>query len=64
MEVGSDDKMMVDQVETNAIDSVTKSRREEAKKTLPWIEKYRPSTLQDLISHEEIVKTRTYAINR
>lgn len=24
---------------------------------LPWVEKYRPSTLDDLVSHEEIIKT-------
>uniref|UniRef100_A0ABD2WPQ7 Activator 1 subunit 5 n=1 Tax=Trichogramma kaykai TaxID=54128 RepID=A0ABD2WPQ7_9HYME len=25
--------------------------------SLPWVEKYRPNTLNDLISHEEIIKT-------
>ncbi|XP_018330316.2 replication factor C subunit 5 [Agrilus planipennis] len=31
--------------------------RPESNKNLPWVEKYRPSTLDDLVSHEEIIKT-------
>lgn len=30
---------------------------------LPWVEKYRPSTLQDLISHEDIIRTITKFID-
>ncbi|XP_065566111.1 replication factor C subunit 5-like [Artemia franciscana] len=30
---------------------------EEKSANLPWVEKYRPSRLEDLISHEDIVKT-------
>ncbi|KAH0537767.1 replication factor C subunit 5 [Cotesia glomerata] len=30
---------------------------------LPWVEKYRPSTLDDLISHEDIIKTINKFIN-
>ncbi|KAK6026089.1 hypothetical protein OSTOST_07991 [Ostertagia ostertagi] len=26
---------------------------------LPWVEKYRPESLTDMISHEEIIKTLT-----
>lgn len=26
------------------------------KSSLPWVEKYRPSTLSDLIAHEDIIK--------
>ena len=26
------------------------------KANLPWVEKYRPSTLQDLIAHEDIIQ--------
>ena len=29
----------------------------ETKDNLPWVEKYRPSALQDLISHEDIIGT-------
>ncbi|XP_044731068.1 replication factor C subunit 5 [Chrysoperla carnea] len=29
----------------------------EVKTNLPWVEKYRPSTLEDLVSHEDIIKT-------
>ncbi|KAG7308573.1 Replication factor C (RF-C) subunit [Plutella xylostella] len=29
----------------------------EANKNLPWVEKYRPSKLEDLVSHDDIVKT-------
>jgi len=27
--------------------------------SLPWVEKYRPNKLQDLVAHEDIVTTRT-----
>ena len=27
---------------------------------LPWVEKYRPKVLDDLISHENILKTRSF----
>ncbi|CAG9786793.1 unnamed protein product [Diatraea saccharalis] len=29
----------------------------EAQKNLPWVEKYRPSKLEDLVSHDDIIKT-------
>lgn len=29
----------------------------ETRVNLPWVEKYRPSTLDDLVSHEDIIKT-------
>ncbi|XP_059617806.1 replication factor C subunit 5 [Phlebotomus argentipes] len=32
-------------------------------KNLPWVEKYRPSTLDELISHEEIISTITKFID-
>lgn len=50
---------MVDAAENASVAATAESRRAEAKKTLPWIEKYRPATLADLVSHEDIVKTRT-----
>ena len=28
---------------------------------LPWVEKYRPATLDDLISHEEIISTSKFS---
>uniref|UniRef100_A0AC34QJI0 AAA+ ATPase domain-containing protein n=1 Tax=Panagrolaimus sp. JU765 TaxID=591449 RepID=A0AC34QJI0_9BILA len=31
--------------------------QEVAKKNLPWVEKYRPAKLDDLVSHKEIIKT-------
>ena len=31
-----------------------------AKASLPWVEKYRPATLDDLVSHKEIIKTSTF----
>jgi len=58
MEGDSSHHMMVDVPDSNVEDSASVSRKEASKKTLPWIEKYRPSTLHDLISHEEIVRTR------
>lgn len=29
---------------------------------LPWVEKYRPATLNDLISHQEIIQTSEFAL--
>lgn len=31
------------------------AHRETARKTLPWVEKYRPSSLEELVAHEDIV---------
>ncbi|KAJ8983969.1 hypothetical protein NQ317_008672 [Molorchus minor] len=33
--------------------------KNEQQANLPWVEKYRPNTLDDLVSHEDIVKTIT-----
>lgn len=30
---------------------------EETNKNLPWVEKYRPTKLDELVSHQEIIKT-------
>ena len=30
------------------------------KKNIPWVEKYRPSNLNDVIAHEEIVRTSNF----
>uniref|UniRef100_A0A0K0F7K2 Probable replication factor C subunit 5 (inferred by orthology to a C. elegans protein) n=1 Tax=Strongyloides venezuelensis TaxID=75913 RepID=A0A0K0F7K2_STRVS len=35
----------------------------EENKNLPWVEKYRPDTLDDLVSHKEIVNTLTKLID-
>ncbi|CAH1278333.1 unnamed protein product [Diabrotica balteata] len=32
-------------------------QKESQRVNLPWVEKYRPSTLDDLVSHEDIIKT-------
>lgn len=37
--------------------------KEEAPSTLPWVEKYRPATLSDLISQQDIVNTITRLID-
>jgi hypothetical protein len=29
-----------------------------AKQSLPWVEKYRPSSLDELIAHEDIISIR------
>ena len=34
-----------------------KKHIDDKKKNIPWVEKYRPSNLNDVIAHEEIVKT-------
>lgn len=38
-------------------ESSIQSRDNLIKKSLPWVEKYRPESLDDLISQEHIVKT-------
>lgn len=50
----------------NESDMTDRSReKEERIKTLPWIEKYRPDSLDDVISHNDIVNTiRTFIKNR
>lgn len=60
MDVDHSDNMMTDVADNVGVDATTASRRQEAQKTLPWIEKYRPSSLHDLISHDEIVRTCTF----
>jgi replication factor C subunit 3/5 len=30
------------------------------KGNLPWVEKYRPQTLDDLVSHKEIIRTSKF----
>ncbi|KAB7507059.1 Replication factor C subunit 5 [Armadillidium nasatum] len=37
--------------------------KEEKNKNLPWVEKYRPKSLDDLISHEQIISTINRFIN-
>ncbi|CAM9960395.1 unnamed protein product, partial [Hapterophycus canaliculatus] len=34
------------------------AHRETARQTLPWVEKYRPSSLEELVAHEDIVSIR------
>lgn len=29
-------------------------------KNLPWVEKYRPASLEDLVSHQEIIKASKF----
>ncbi|XP_063613930.1 replication factor C subunit 5-like, partial [Penaeus indicus] len=36
---------------------------EDRSRNLPWVEKYRPKTLQDLISHEDIISTIQHFID-
>lgn len=33
----------------------------EENKTLPWIEKYRPTSLSDVVAHPDIIHTGTFA---
>lgn len=57
MASGGDSAMDVDFPEVDGAESVVVSRKESSKRTLPWIEKYRPTSLADLISQDEIVST-------
>jgi hypothetical protein len=40
--------------QSNSIEPSDGSRR---KANLPWVEKYRPNALEELISHDDIVRT-------
>lgn len=44
--------------------STLQKKAEQEKKTMPWVEKYRPNELQDLISHENIITTITRLIDQ
>ena len=46
--MSSDDKMDIETT-SSGVDDVP------VKASLPWVEKYRPSTFQDLIAHEDIL---------
>ena len=35
----------------------TKDIKEVNNQSIPWVEKYRPQTLSDLISHDDIIST-------
>ena len=37
-----------------------KKHIDDKKKNIPWVEKYRPSNLNDVIAHEEIVRTSNF----
>lgn len=39
---------------------VVPSSHPKESKNLPWVEKYRPQGLGDLVSHEEIIKTSRF----
>lgn len=38
--------------------SFGKKERDASSSSLPWVEKYRPSSLDELISHDHIIQTR------
>ena len=47
------------------LDEYDKFELKQQQNTLPWIEKYRPSSLNDIVSHEEIISTlRIFIKNR
>ncbi len=37
--------------------ALSKGKGKLVQDTLPWVEKYRPKTLNDLISHDDIIST-------
>lgn len=43
---------------TTAATMARLAHRETARQTLPWVEKYRPSSLDELVAHEDIVSIR------
>eukprot|EP00127_Corallochytrium_limacisporum_P006250 Clim_evm9s223 gene=Clim_evmTU9s223 len=49
--------MEVDHAGPSSNNKRMKMTEEERRKHLPWVEKYRPQKLEDLISHEDIVST-------
>jgi hypothetical protein len=42
------------------IESLVRSRSENKSESLPWVEKYRPKNFDELISHNDIVSTRSF----
>uniref|UniRef100_A0A1B6LAT8 Activator 1 subunit 5 n=2 Tax=Graphocephala atropunctata TaxID=36148 RepID=A0A1B6LAT8_9HEMI len=41
---------------------MSQTSKKDQKVNLPWVEKYRPNTLEDLISHEDIIRTINHFI--
>ena len=41
------------------VEEAPKQKMQEDLYNIPWIEKYRPKVLDDLISHDNILRTRT-----
>lgn len=50
----ADTAMDVDEVQVTGVAEIGTGKRD--KSTLPWVEKYRPDNLQELIAHEDIIQ--------
>lgn len=50
----ADTAMEVDEVQVTGVAEIGTGKRD--KSTLPWVEKYRPDNLQELIAHEDIIQ--------
>jgi len=44
-------------------DGVKRAKLQNNSNVLPWVEKYRPSTLEDLVAHEDIISILTRLID-
>lgn len=46
-------------MEVEVLERTIADRKKESNEKLPWIEKYRPSSLSDIISNQDIISTIT-----
>jgi len=55
----------INDMTADELDAYDKTQIKQRHDTLPWIEKYRPTNLNDIVSHEEIISTlRIFIRNR
>lgn len=57
----SDQSMDIDVAAQQQSDEQRRAeKKQRIQQSLPWVEKYRPNKLEDLVAHEDIITTRMY----